>query len=67
MRRAQIELMEAAAAVGTEASERVRERVVLLGEPIAAVVALAARRPELADVAELLSSERLVDERDGEA
>jgi len=67
MRRAQIELAEAAAAAGPEAEERVRDRIVLLGEPIAAVVALALRRPELADAAALLSSERLQDERDGEA
>jgi len=45
----------------------VRDRIVLLGEPIAAVVALALKRPELADAAALLSSERLQDERDGEA
>ena len=67
MRRAQIDLLEAAAAAGAEASERVRDRIALLGEPIAAVVALADRRPELADAAALLSSERIPDERDGEA
>jgi hypothetical protein len=67
MRRAQMELAEAAAKAGTEAEERVRDRVVLLGEPIAAVVALAAQRPELAEAAASLSAERLEDERDGEA
>jgi hypothetical protein len=67
MRRAQMELAETAAATGPEAEERVRDRIVLLGEPIAAVVALAAQRPDLADAAALLSAEGLDDERDGEA
>jgi hypothetical protein len=67
MRRAQIEIAEAAVAAGPEVRERVRDRIVLLGEPIAAVIALALKRPELADAAALLSSERLQDERDGEA
>jgi hypothetical protein len=67
MRRAQIELAQAAASAGPDAQERVRDRIVLLGEPVAAVVALAAQRPDLADAPALLSSERLSDERDGEA
>jgi len=67
MRRAQVDLAGLAAASAPEAQERLRDRIVLLGEPIAAVVALAARRPDLADAAALLSSERLPDERDGEA
>ena len=67
MRRAQIELAEAAAAAAPEEKERVRDRIILLGEPIAAVVALADKRPELAGAVALLSSERLDDERDGEA
>jgi hypothetical protein len=67
MRRAQLELAEAVASASTETRERVRDRVLLLGEPIAAVVALAAQRPELSDAATLLSAERLSDERDGEA
>lgn len=67
MRRAQIDLAEAAASASPEARERVRERVLLLGDPIAAVVALAPQRPELAGAAALLASERLEDERDGEA
>jgi hypothetical protein len=68
MRRAQIDLAESAAAdAGPAAAERLLDRIKLLGEPIAAVVALAAQRPELAAAAGLLSSERLEDERDGEA
>lgn len=67
MRRAQLELAEAVASASTETRERVRDRVLLLGEPIAAVVALAAQRTELSDAATLLSAERLSDERDGEA
>lgn len=67
MRRAQIELAEAAASAGPEVAERVRDRIILLGEPIAVVVALAAQRPDLADAPALLSSERPSDERDGEA
>jgi hypothetical protein len=62
-----MELAEAAAAAGPEAEERMRDRIVLLGEPIAAVVALAAQHPDLADAAALLSAEGLDDERDGEA
>ena len=70
MRRAQIELAESmgsAAASDPGAAERLRDRIILLGEPIAAVVALSAQRPELVSASELLSSERLADERDGEA
>ena len=61
MRRAQIEL------AASPPTETVRDRIALLGEPIAAVVALASVRPELAGAPALLSSERLPDERDGEA
>jgi hypothetical protein len=67
MRRAQLEVAAAAHAAGPGAAERVEERIALLGEPIAAVVALAAQRPELAAARALLSSERLDDDRDGEA
>ena len=67
MRRAQIELAEAATGAGPDAAERLRDRIVLLAEPIAAVVALASQRPELAEAPTLLSAERLSDERDGEA
>jgi hypothetical protein len=67
MRRAQLELEDATAAAGPEARAAARARIALLGEPVAAVAALAAQRPELAPAAQLVSSARLPDERDGEA
>ncbi len=67
MRRAQIEVL--AARAGASPAERAAQdaRVALLAEPIEAVAALAPGRPELGAAADLLASNRLPDERDGEA